>query len=115
MYDQALAQRIRELLHAEPNVTEMRMFGGLAFLVNGNMSVSASGHGGLLLHVDPGDTDALVAEPHVQPAVMRGRVMQGWLRVDEGGVQSAAQLEHWVMRGVAYARSLPAKPLSGHS
>ncbi|MGB6772707.1 MAG: TfoX/Sxy family protein [Candidatus Dormiibacterota bacterium] len=115
MYDQALAQRIRKLLHAEPNVTEMRMFGGLAFLVNGNMSVSASGHGGMLLHVNPGDTAALVAEPHVQPAVMRGRVMRGWLRVDEGGVQSAAQLEHWVMRGVAYARSLPTKQLSGHS
>lgn len=115
MYDRALAERIRELLHAEPNLTEMRMFGGLAFLVNGNMSVSASGQGGLLLHVDPVDTDALVAEPHAQPAVMRGRVMQGWLRVDEDGVQSPAQLEHWVMRGVAYARSLPATRLSGHS
>jgi TfoX/Sxy family transcriptional regulator of competence genes len=108
-YDEDLAHRIRELIGAEPDVTEQRMFGGLAFLVRGNMSVAASGQGGLLLRVDPGDTDALVGSPHVRPFEMRGRTMQGWLRVDQEGVRSKRQLEPWVRRGVAYARSLPPK------
>jgi TfoX/Sxy family transcriptional regulator of competence genes len=108
-YDEKLAQRIRELLQVECNVTERRMFGGLAFLVNGNMSVSASGQGGLLLRVDPAHTDAMLDQPHAHPAVMRGRLMQGWLRVDPDGLRTTAQLKRWVTRGVAYARSLPAK------
>jgi TfoX/Sxy family transcriptional regulator of competence genes len=108
-YDEDLANRIRELVAAEPGLTEKRMFGGLAFLINGNMSVSASGQGGLLLRVDPEQTDALLAKSHAQPFVMRGREMQGWLRVDVEGVRTKRELEQWVARGVGYARSLPPK------
>jgi TfoX/Sxy family transcriptional regulator of competence genes len=108
-YDEDLANRIRELVAADPDVTEKRMFGGLAFLVGGNMSVSASGQGGLMVRVDPAETDALVARPHCRPFEMRGRAMQGWLRVDAEGVRTRGELEPWVERGLAYARSLPAK------
>jgi TfoX/Sxy family transcriptional regulator of competence genes len=108
-YDEELANRIRELVAGEPGLTEQRMFGGLAFLIGGNMSVAASGQGGLLLRVDPDETEALVEKPHAQPFVMRGREMQGWLRVDDEGVRTKRQLEPWVRRGVAYARSLPPK------
>jgi TfoX/Sxy family transcriptional regulator of competence genes len=108
-YDEDVANRIRELIAADHDVTEKRMFGGLAFLVRGNMSVAASGQGGLMVRVDPADTDALVARPHAAPFEMRGRAMQGWLRVDTEGVRTKRQLEPWVRRGVAYARSLPPK------
>jgi TfoX/Sxy family transcriptional regulator of competence genes len=108
-YDADLANRIRELLLGEQGVAEKHMFGGLAFLVNGNMSVSASGQGGLLLRVDPAETDALLSKPHAHPFEMRGRVMQGWLRVDAEGLRTKRQLERWVARGVVYARSLPSK------
>jgi hypothetical protein len=108
-YDEDLASRIRELLLDEPGVVEKAMFGGLAFLIGGNMSVSASGQGGLLLRVDPDETDALLELPHAHPFEMRGRSMQGWLRVDPEGVQTKSDLERWVSRGTAYARSLPSK------
>ncbi len=108
-YDEDLAGRIRELIAGEPDVTEKRMFGGLAFLVGGNLSVSASGQGGLMVRVDPEETEALVGEPHARPFEMRGRDMQGWLRVDPEGVRTRQELEPWVRRGVAYARSLPVK------
>ena len=108
-YDEDLANRIRELVLTEPGVTEQRMFGGLAFLINGNMSVAASGQGGLMLRVDPAETDALLRKPHAGPFAMRGRVMQGWLRVDVEGLRTKRQLERWVARGIAYARSLPSK------
>jgi TfoX/Sxy family transcriptional regulator of competence genes len=108
-YDEDLANRIRELILTEDGVTEQRMFGGLAFLIDGNMSVSASGQGGLMLRVDPSETDALLQKPHARPFEMRGRVMQGWLRVDAEGLRTKRQLERWVARGVAYARSLPSK------
>jgi TfoX/Sxy family transcriptional regulator of competence genes len=108
-YDVDLANRIRELIAAEPGVTEKSMFGGLAFLIGGNMAVAASGQGGLMVRVDPEETDALVAKPHAGPMVMRGRAMQGWLRVESEGVRTKRQLEPWVKRGVAYAHSLPAK------
>jgi TfoX/Sxy family transcriptional regulator of competence genes len=108
-YDEDLANRIRELIAAEEGVTEKKMFGGLAFLVGGNMSVAASGQGGLLVRVDPAESDALQAKPHVGPMEMRGRTMDGWLRVAPDGVRTKRQLEPWVRRGVAYARSLPAK------
>ena len=103
-YDEDLANRIRELIATDEGVTEQKMFGGLAFLVGGNMAVAASGQGGLLLRVDPEETDALSAEPHAAPFEMRGRPMRGWLRV-----AADAELEPWVARGVAYARSLPPK------
>ena len=108
-YDEDLANRIRELIATEPGLTEKKMFGGLAFLINGNMSVSASGSGGLLLRVDPAETETLLSKPHAHPFEMRGRVMDGWLRVDEDGVRTKRQLERWVARGVGYARSLPGK------
>jgi TfoX/Sxy family transcriptional regulator of competence genes len=108
-YDHDLADRIRELVAGEQGVAEQRMFGGIAFLVNGNMSVAASGQGDLLVRVNPEATDALVDDEHVRPMVMRGREMRGWLRVDTAAVAASSQLERWVTRGVSYARSLPAK------
>jgi TfoX/Sxy family transcriptional regulator of competence genes len=108
-YDEDLANRVRELLADEPGVTEKKMFGGLAFLIGGNMAVSASGQGGLLLHVDPEETDALLKQPHAEPFEMRGRSMAGWLRVGAEGVKTKRQLQRWVARGVEYAKSLPAK------
>ena len=107
-YDEDLAARIRELLEAEPGVEEKRMFGGLAFLVNGNMSVGSSGQGGLLVRVPPDDTELLEGE-HVEPMVMRGRELRGWLRVDTEGVRTRRDLETWVERGVTFARSLAPK------
>jgi TfoX/Sxy family transcriptional regulator of competence genes len=108
-YDEELAERVREVMSAEAAVTEKRMFGGLAFLINGNMAVSASGQGGLLLRVDPAETRELSSRTHAHIAVMRGREMDGWLRVDADGVRTKRQLEQWVGRGVAYARTLPPK------
>jgi TfoX/Sxy family transcriptional regulator of competence genes len=108
-YDEDLANRIRELIAGEAGVTEKKMFGGLAFLIGGNMAVSASGQGGLMVRVDPAQTEELVAKPHAGPFEMRGRSMDGWLRVDDEGVRTKRLLEPWVKRGVAYARSLPPK------
>jgi TfoX/Sxy family transcriptional regulator of competence genes len=108
-YDEDLANRIRELLADEPGVAEKKMFGGMAFLIGGNMAVAASGQGGLMLRVDPDETDTLLAKPHARPFEMRGREMQGWLRVDDEGIRTKRELEPWVKRGVAYARSLPPK------
>ena len=108
-YDEDLANRIRELIASEPDVSEQTMFGGLVFLVGGKMSVAASGTGGLIVRVDSEETDVLLAKPHAQPFEMRGRAMQGWLRIDAEGVRTKRQLETWVRRGVAYARSLPSK------
>ena len=108
-YDEELANRLRELVQGEDGITEMRMFGGLAFLINGNMAVAASGQGGLLLRVDPVDTEALIRDPHAHRFVMRGRDMNGWLRVDPAGLATNRQLKRWLTRGVAYARSLPPK------
>jgi hypothetical protein len=108
-YDEDLANRIRELTAAEEGVSEKKMFGGLAFLIGGNMSVAASGQGGLLLRCDPAETKKLLQKPHVAPFEMRGRAMDGWLRVAPEGVRTKRQLEPWVTRGVAYGRSLPPK------
>ena len=108
-YDEDLANRIRELLAGAPDVTEQRMFGGLAFLIGGHMAVAASGQGGLMVRVEPSETAALGAKPHAGPFEMRGREMQGWLRVEPEGVRTKRQLEPWVKRGTAYARSLPPK------
>jgi TfoX/Sxy family transcriptional regulator of competence genes len=108
-YDEDLANRIRELIAAEDGVTEQRMFGGLAFLVGGNIAVAASGMGGLMVRVEPSETESLLARPHAGPFEMRGRELAGWLRVDDEGVHTKRQLEPWVRRGVTYARSLPPK------
>jgi TfoX/Sxy family transcriptional regulator of competence genes len=108
-YDEDLANRVRELMAAGEGLTEQRMFGGLAFMIGGNMAVAVSGQGGLMVRVDPGDTEALLAKPHARPFEMRGREMKGWVRVDPEGVRTKRQLEPWVRRGVSYARSLPPK------
>lgn len=108
-YDEALANEIRHLLAAERGIEEKRMFGGLAFLVNGNMSVAASGHGGLLVRVPADDADKLLQRAHVHPMVMAGRDVRGWVRVDSVAVRTKRQLQRWVARGVGYARSLPPK------
>lgn len=111
-FDEDLAVRIRELMRGEAGVSEKRMFGGLAFLVGGNMAISASGQGGVLVRVKPSKSPELAARPHAHVAVMRGREMPGWLRVDADGVRTRPQLQRWVDAGVAYARSLPGKPSS---
>ena len=108
-YDEDLANRIRELLAEEEGVIEKRMFGGLAFLIGGHMSVAASGQGGLLLHCDLQETEALLAKPHASPMVMRGRELRGWVRVAAEGLTTKRALKPWVDRGVATARSLPPK------
>jgi TfoX/Sxy family transcriptional regulator of competence genes len=108
-YDEDLADRIRELLASEPDVSERKMFGGLAFLVRGHMAVAASGQGGVLVRVDPADSDRLVDTTSATPMEMRGRTMRGWLRVDEDTVRTKRQLTRWVGLGTTYARSLPAK------
>ena len=108
-YDEDLANRIREILGDEPNLTEKKMFGGLAFLIGGHMSVNVSGRGGLLLRCDPAETDTLRSKPHAGPFQMRGKDMDGWLRIDPEGLKTKRELERWVRRGVQYARSLPPK------
>ncbi len=109
-YDEVLADRIRELVATESGLTEKKMFGGLAFLINGNMAVAASGQGGLMVRVDPATTDELLATTKARPFEMRGRSMQGWLRVDVEHLRTKRQLSTWVRRGTSFARSLPAKP-----
>lgn len=99
-YDEVLANRLREVLQDEAKVTEKKMFGGLAFLINGNMAVAASGQGGLLLRCDPEETDKIVRPPHAERFVMRRREMNGWLRVDEPAIKTQRQLERWVKIGV---------------
>lgn len=105
-YDQELADRIRFIIGPTPGVAERKMFGGLAFLVGGNMAVAASGQGGLLVRVDPARTEALVGESHIDRMEMRGRAMDGWLRVAAAAVDDD-ELRRWVERGLAFARSLP--------
>jgi len=108
-YDEELADRIRELLGSERGVEEKRMFGGLAFLINGNMAVAASGQGGLLVRVAPEDTEKLAERQHVGPMVMGGREARGWLRVNTDGVKTKRQLRSWVTRGAEYAKGLAPK------
>jgi hypothetical protein len=108
-YDVELADRVRAHVRGEPGLSEKRMFGGLAFMINGNMAVSASGRGGLLIRVDPAQTDALIADPIADRFVMRGREMDGWLHVLADEKTSEEELERWVSRAVTYARSLPPK------
>jgi len=108
-YDEVLAQRIRDLIGPDPELTEKKMFGGVAFLIRGHMAISASGQGGVLVHVDPERSGDLVATTAATVAVMQGREMPGWLRVAADGVATDAGLSPWVETGIAYARSLPPK------
>jgi TfoX/Sxy family transcriptional regulator of competence genes len=109
VYDEDLANRIRELVAGERGLAEKKMFGGLAFLVNGNMAVAASGQGGILVRVDPNASERLLSTTSAEPMVMRGRSMDGWLRVGPEHVRQKRQLSKWVERGITYARSLPRK------
>jgi hypothetical protein len=108
-YDQELAGRIRHLIGGDPELTEKKMFGGLAFLIRGNMAIAASGEGGVLVRVDPAQSAALVAATTATVANMRGRDMPGWLRVGSGDLRTDDQLARWVEIGTGYARSLPPK------
>jgi TfoX/Sxy family transcriptional regulator of competence genes len=108
-YDEDLANRLRELLGEEEGIAEKKMFGGLAFLLNGNMSVAASSNGGLLVRVDPADTETCLARPHASLMEMRGRTMDGWITVEPEGLRTKRELAAWVRRGVSFAKTLPAK------
>ena len=108
-YDEELASRLRNLVADEPGLTEKKMFGGLAFMIGGNMAIAASGQGGLMVRADPDQSDALVATTNARLVEMRGRQMPGWLRVDAPDVRTKQQLAKWVALGVNYARSLPPK------
>jgi hypothetical protein len=108
-YDQGLADRLRDLLGGEPGLAEKKMFGGLAFLIGGNMALAASGHGGLMVRVDPAESDTLTST-RARVVEMRGRPMRGWLYLELADVGSAGELAAWVSRGASFARSLSAKP-----
>jgi TfoX/Sxy family transcriptional regulator of competence genes len=108
-YDEDLVNRLRELLAEEEAVTEKRMFGGFAFLIRGHLCVSASRNGGLLVRVDPADTEACLALPHVALMQMGGRSMDGWLTVEPAGLMTEGQLAAWVARSVSFVTSLPPK------
>jgi TfoX/Sxy family transcriptional regulator of competence genes len=108
-YDEDLADRIRDLVEGEPRLTEKKMFGGLAFLVGGNMAIAASGDGGILVRVDPDQSDKLVDTTKAEVAVMRDRPMAGWLRVATEHVRTEQQLAKWMNLGATYARALPPK------
>jgi TfoX/Sxy family transcriptional regulator of competence genes len=108
-YDEELAGRVRELIGSEPDLAEKKMFGGLAFLLGGNMAVGVSGQGGILVRVDPAESDELVATTSAEPMEMRGRQMRGWLRVAAEDLGTQQELSRWVELGTSYARSLPAK------
>jgi hypothetical protein len=108
-YDEELAGRVRGLIGSEPDLAEKKMFGGLAFLLGGNMAVGVSGQGGILVRVDPAESDGLVATTSAEPMEMRGRQMRGWLRVAAQDLGTQQELSRWVELGTSYARSLPAK------
>ncbi|MEO9329574.1 TfoX/Sxy family protein [Gordonia aurantiaca] len=109
VYDEELAFRIRALLAAESRVDEVPMFGGLAFLINGNMAVAVSSKGGIMVRVPPEETNALLEYPHTAPMHMSARETLGWLRVFDEGVATDRQLKRWVTIGADYARKLPPK------
>jgi TfoX/Sxy family transcriptional regulator of competence genes len=108
-YDEELADRIRRLMPDDGGVTEKKMFGGIGYLVGGNLAIGASSQGGILVRVDPAQSDELVSSTHAYPMEMRGRQMQGWLRVDSEHVRTESELARWVELGTTYAGSLPAK------
>jgi TfoX N-terminal domain len=104
-YDEDLAARLRELLSGEAGLSEKKMFGGLAFLIDGNMAIAASGQGGVLVRCDP----ARAIPTGASPAIMRGRPMDGWLRVDSDRLRTKRELARWTRIGTGFARSLPPK------
>jgi TfoX/Sxy family transcriptional regulator of competence genes len=108
-YDERLADRILQQLEGDPRLRQKKMFGGLAFLIDGKMAIAASAQGGVLVRVDPAESDRLLDTTRAELAVMRGRPMPGWLRVAPEHLVTKRQLTQWVQRGVNYAGSLPAK------
>ena len=108
-YDQELAERIRRLIGSDPDLTEKKMSGGLAFLIRGNMAIAASSQGGAMVGVDPRESAALVAASAASVMKMRGRSMPGWLHVSSDDLRTDDDLAAWVDRGTGYARSLPPK------
>lgn len=109
-FDEVLAERVRALVGLEYGIGERRMFGGIAFLLNGHMAVAVSSHGGLMVRVSPDETESVLALPHTSPMVMSGRETKGWVRVDAAGCEDEGDLREWVERGLDEARSLPPKP-----
>lgn len=107
-YDVEMADRVRELLLLEPDVTEKRMFGGVSFLINGHIAVAVSGRGGLLMRVEDDEREALLAQPGVEPFTMRGRPLKGWAHVTDVAISDDGELTRWVFTGVELARALPA-------
>ena len=108
-YDEELAERVRQLVLGEPGLTEKKMFGGLAFLIGGNMTVAARAGGGLMVRVAEETGARLIDSKKAEPVVMRGRPMSGWLAVPSGDVYSRDRLRQWIERGVDFARTLPVK------
>src|SRR6476620_6225482 len=108
-YDEDLANRIRELIASEGGYAEQKMFGGVGFMIDGHMAVGVSGQGGLMIHCAKAETEALLAKPGARPFEMRGREMEGWLRIDAESVSTKRALEPWAMQSVAFARALPPK------
>lgn len=107
-YNEEVGDRLRARLRCEVGLSEKRMFGGLAFLINGNLAVSASSQGGLLLRVDPAQTESLIRDPRAQRFVMRDRELTGWLHIDVDAMADD-EFAGWVRRGLEYARALPTK------
>jgi len=107
-FDEQLAERVRKQLNRPAGVSEKKMFGGLAFLINGNMSVGIHGHD-LIVRIAPGDTGGALKEPGARPFDITGRPMKGWVLVGPSGVKEPAALAKWVGRGLEYASSLPKK------
>ncbi|NYI42706.1 TfoX/Sxy family protein [Demequina lutea] len=112
-YDEELAQRIRERVFAERDLAEKRMFGGLAFLLEGSMAIAVSGQGGLMARVAPADAAELVTRDGVAPMIMNRRPMRGWLRVAPDVVESEEALDEWVARSVAYVKGTINAPQEG--
>jgi hypothetical protein len=112
-FDERLAERLRELTANYNGIREMSMFGGRAYLLNGNLAVGASGEGGLIVRVDPSETVRLLPSPHAAPFLARGRTMDGWIRVNGDGVRTKRQLERSVMLGISFAGTLPPKNVGG--
>jgi len=108
-YDSSIAQRIRAVIAEEKGISEKKMFGGLAFLVHGNMCVAASGQGGMLVRIDPADAKWALTRPHATRMKMGGRSMDGWIRVAPEGARSTREIGAWVRRSLAYVRTLPPK------
>jgi TfoX/Sxy family transcriptional regulator of competence genes len=106
--DEALAARVRECVGTASGVVERRMFGGVAFLVHGNMSVGVHGNE-LIVRIEPSETDQALQKPGVRIFDITGRPMKGWLLISSTSVEHKSALRGWVAKGVAYAQSLPPK------